>query len=82
MIIQTPHPVIAGGDEPYVDGWREGSWAGCGDSFSRPAPWYFRTVESWVKLFLHSGLQVVELREPVHPVTGKPASLILIARAL
>jgi len=82
LIIQTPHPLIAGGDEPYVDGWREGSWAGCGDSFSKPAPWYFRTVESWVKLFRRSGLQVVELREPIHPVSGKPASLILIAQAL
>ena len=79
VIIQTPHPVIAGGDDPYVDGWREGSWAGCGDSFSKAAPWYFRTVNSWVKLLRGSGLQIAELREPAHPVTLKPASLILIA---
>ena len=81
LIIQTPHPVIAGGDLPYSDGWREGSWAGCGDNFSRPAPWYFRTLETWVKLLRDSGLQIAELREPIHPVYNKPASLILIGES-
>ncbi len=82
LIVQTPHPVIAGGDEPYTDGWREGSWAGCGSGFVKPAPWYFRTVETWVRLMHRNGLQVAELREPMHPVTGKPASLIIIAKSL
>ena len=81
FIIQTPHPAIAGGDLPYVDGWREGSWAGCGDKFGRAAPWYFRTIESWVKLLRESGLQLVEVREPQHPLNKKPASLILIAES-
>jgi 2-polyprenyl-3-methyl-5-hydroxy-6-metoxy-1,4-benzoquinol methylase len=79
LIVQTPHPVIAGGDAPYVDGWREGSWAGCGENFSRPAPWFFRTIETWVRLVVESGLDLVELREPIHPNSGKPASLIVIA---
>ena len=79
LIVQTPHPVVAGGDAPYVDGWREGSWAGCGENFSRPAPWYFRTIETWVRLVVESGLDLVELREPIHPNSGKPASLIVIA---
>ncbi len=26
------------GDAPYVDGWREGSWAGCGEGFEQAAP--------------------------------------------
>jgi SAM-dependent methyltransferase len=82
FIVQAPHPVVATGDLPYSDGWREGSWAGCGTGFSKPAPWYFRTVESWVKLMRGSRLQVVDLREPMHPVTGKPASLIIIAKSL
>lgn len=82
FIVQTPHPVTAGGDDPYIDGWREGSWAGCGSGFARAAPWFFRTIESWVKLTHRSGLQLVELREPVHPVTGKPASLVIIAKSL
>ena len=81
LIIQTLHPVVANEDDPYVDGWREGSWAGCGDKFGRAAPWYFRTIESWVKLLRTSGLQLVEAREPLHPVNGKPASLILIAES-
>jgi 2-polyprenyl-3-methyl-5-hydroxy-6-metoxy-1,4-benzoquinol methylase len=81
LIIQTPHPVIAGGDLPYRDGWREGSWAGCGDNFSKAAPWYFRTVETWVKLLSDSGLHLAELREPIHPVYNKPASLILIGES-
>lgn len=80
FIVQTPHPVVAGGDAPYVDCWREGSWAGCGGSFGRPAPWYFRTIGSWVSLVVESGLHLVELREPVHPETGRPASLILVAK--
>jgi 2-polyprenyl-3-methyl-5-hydroxy-6-metoxy-1,4-benzoquinol methylase len=79
LVIQTPHPVVAGGDMPYTDGWREGSWAGCGDNFAKPAPWYFRTIGTWVKLLNDSELQVAEVREPMHPETGKPASLILIA---
>lgn len=80
LVVQTPHPVIAGGDLPYADGWREGSWAGCGDSFAKPAPWYFRTVETWVKLIRGSGLELLELREPMHPLTSRPASLIIIAK--
>lgn len=81
LVIQTPHPVIAGGELPYRDGWREGSWAGCGDNFSRAAPWYFRTIETWCKLLSDSGLQIAELREPLHPATNRPASLILIAKS-
>lgn len=78
FIVQTLHPVIACGDLPYRDGWREGSWAGFSDDFTDPAPWYFRTLESWVKLFTDNGLQFNELQEPLHPATGKPASVILI----
>ena len=31
-----------------------------------------------VALFLEHGLRLVEVREPVHPGTGKPVSLILV----
>lgn len=79
LIIQTLHPVVATGDQPYKDGWRAGSWAGFGDDFSDPAPWYFRTLERWVELIVESGLTLVEMREPIHPGTGKPASVIFIA---
>jgi 2-polyprenyl-3-methyl-5-hydroxy-6-metoxy-1,4-benzoquinol methylase len=79
LIIQTLHPIDATGDQPYQDGWRQGSWAGFSSEFSDPAPWYFRTVESWEKLIDDSGFQLAELREPLHPATGKPASIIFIA---
>jgi len=78
LIVQTLHPLMACGDLPYRDGWREGSWTGFSADFSDPAPWYFRTLESWIKLFVDSGLRLREVREPLHPKTQKPASVILI----
>ncbi|HBX38002.1 MAG TPA: SAM-dependent methyltransferase, partial [Pseudohongiella sp.] len=50
LVIQTLHPLMACGDAAYQDGWREGSWLGFNDTFTDPAPWYFRTLESWVAL--------------------------------
>jgi len=79
LVVQTLHPLVATGDQPYVDGWRPGSWAGFGPEFTTPAPWYFRTLESWVRLLTESGLRLTELREPVHPATGRPASAIFAA---
>jgi 2-polyprenyl-3-methyl-5-hydroxy-6-metoxy-1,4-benzoquinol methylase len=79
VIVQTLHPVVACGPQPYRDGWREGSWAGFNEQFSDPAPWYFRTLESWLKLLRESGLQLLELREPLHPSTGQPVSVIFVA---
>ena len=81
LLIQTLHPLAACGDQPYRDGWREGSWAGFSADFSDPAPWYFRTMESWIGLFPQHGLRLLELREPLHPQTQKPASVIFIAQA-
>lgn len=80
FIVQTLHPVAACGNRPYEDGWREGTWAGFGDEFTDPAPWYFRTVGSWVALLARAGMRVAELREPLHPATGAPASIIFVAR--
>lgn len=80
LIVQTVHPLMACGDAPYVDGWREGSWAGFSSDFQDAPPWYFRTVASWVALFVDSGLRLVEIREPLHPETGKPVSLILMGQ--
>ncbi|SDW50527.1 class I SAM-dependent methyltransferase [Lysobacter enzymogenes] len=79
VLIQTLHPPTACGDAPYLDGWRDGSWAGCDGAFGQPAPWYFRTLGGWLRVLRESGLVLRELEEPVHPVTGKPVSLILDA---
>ena len=81
LVIQTLHPVASCGDESYADGWRTGSWAGFSEEFSDPAPWYFRTMESWESLLADSGFRILEAREPAHPETGKPASVIFIAES-
>ena len=78
LVVQTVHPLAACGDAPYADGWREGSWAGFNSGFADAPPWYFRTLSGWLALFTDNGLRLVEVREPVHPDTGKPVSLILV----
>jgi len=79
LIVQTVHPVVACGEHPYVDGWREETWDGFGGGFSTPAPWYFRTLASWISLFSATGWRLCEMREPLHPKTGRPASVIFMA---
>ncbi|MEX3949497.1 class I SAM-dependent methyltransferase [Paraburkholderia sp. EG287B] len=80
LIVQTLHPLVACGDEPYVDGWRAGSWAGFSSAFRDAPPWYFRTLESWIALLDMSGLDLRALREPLDPRSGKPASVLFMAQ--
>ncbi len=77
LIVQTIHPKFC---EPglYEDGWREGSWKGFSHKFSDPAPWYFRTLETWKSLFFHYGFELTEILEPLNPKTQKPASVIFV----
>lgn len=79
FVVQTLHPTMACGDRPYQDGWREGSWDGFASEFTDPAPWYFRTLGSWIRLFRENNLHMLDLREPLHPQSGKPTSVIFIA---
>lgn len=79
FIVQTLHPVVSCGENEYADGWRAGSWSGFSDQFSDPAPWYFRTVDTWTALFQENGFHLSEIREPVNPKTKVPASIIFIA---
>lgn len=82
LVIQTLHPITACGEADYRDGWRAGSWAGFSDDFTDPAPWYFRTLEGWIRLFGDHDLRLEDCREPLfppgHPQAGMPASLILV----
>lgn len=78
LVVQTLHPWAAGG--PYRDGWREerfrdlpGDW--------QPMPWYFRTLGSWLGLLRAAGYVLAGLREPTHPRTGLPVSLLLVCRS-
>lgn len=79
LIIQTVHPVAGCGDGKYEDGWREGSWAGFSNKFVDPAPWYFRTMESWKLLFVEHGFTLKIALEPVNPKTQNKASVIFVA---
>ncbi|NML40669.1 class I SAM-dependent methyltransferase [Chitinophaga sp. G-6-1-13] len=78
VFIQTLHPLVIAGQEPYISGWKEGSWNGMKRAFVQPYPWYFRTLEDWTRLFADAGLAVKQLGEPVHPETQAPVSLIFV----
>lgn len=78
LVIQTLHPHTAQGEHAYTDGWRSGSWSGFSEDFTDPAPWYFRTIQSWINLFTAAGYTLLNLLEPLNPRTGKPASIIFI----
>jgi 2-polyprenyl-3-methyl-5-hydroxy-6-metoxy-1,4-benzoquinol methylase len=80
LVIQTLHPAAACGAQPYQDGWREGSWQGFSGDFRDPAPWYFRTLESWTTLLERCGFDILECREPKAPGTATPSSVIWIGK--
>ncbi|MDH4609804.1 class I SAM-dependent methyltransferase [Pseudomonas sp. BN102] len=79
LLIQTVHPWQARGQEGYRDGWRCEDFAAFAGEFPEPMPWYFRTLESWCELLRRSGYRIETLREPAHPDTGEPLSLLLEA---
>jgi 2-polyprenyl-3-methyl-5-hydroxy-6-metoxy-1,4-benzoquinol methylase len=78
LYVQTVHPWSACGEAAYRDGWRTETFASFGQAFVEPMPWYFRTLASWVSVVHAAGWRVAEVREPLHPETGKPLSLLLI----
>jgi 2-polyprenyl-3-methyl-5-hydroxy-6-metoxy-1,4-benzoquinol methylase len=80
LIIQTLHPVAACGDNRYQDGWRPGNWSGFSSEFRDPAPWYFRTLESWISLLRKSGFELIECREPTAPDAVMPSSVIFVGK--
>jgi 2-polyprenyl-3-methyl-5-hydroxy-6-metoxy-1,4-benzoquinol methylase len=79
LIVQTVHPWIACGEGPYADGWRVETFAGFGDGFSEPMPWYFRTLASWAAAVDGAGFRIDRWNEPIHPDTGQPLSLLIRA---
>lgn len=77
LVIQTLHPwSVATGD--YQDGWREETFDGFQGEW-QPMPWYFRTLSSWLNALDMAGLQLTGLREPQHPQSPVPQSLLMIA---
>lgn len=82
VFIQTLHPLVIAGQEPYVSGWKEGSWNGMKRAFVQPYQWYFRTLEDWFRLFAEAGLAVKQVKEPVHPETKAPVSVIFVLQVM
>lgn len=80
LFVQTLHPLEACGELPYQDGWRNGSWDGFSSKFKAPAPWYFRTLASWIDLLGACGFHLLEIQEPLHPESQRPASVIFVAQ--
>jgi 2-polyprenyl-3-methyl-5-hydroxy-6-metoxy-1,4-benzoquinol methylase len=80
LVIQTVHPWTACGDAPYVDGWREETFAGFGGGFTGPMPWYFRTLASWIAAIGASRFAIRHVVEPVNAETGRPLSLLIEAK--
>lgn len=80
FIIQTIHPVTGCGNFKYEDGWRKGTWAGFSKNFTKPPPWYFRTLETWKALFKLSGIELIEILEPINSQIEKSISIIFISK--
>ncbi|HJT98310.1 MAG TPA: methyltransferase domain-containing protein [Rhodanobacteraceae bacterium] len=81
LVVQTVHPWVACGDAPYADGWRVETFAGFGDGFVAPMPWYFRTLRSWIGALGAAGWRIERIEEPVDRESGKPLSLLITAMA-
>lgn len=82
VIIQTIHPFARARSGHYQEAWLEGSWLGFDASFIDPAPWYFRTLSAWLRLFDDKGLRLEAISEPMNSSTELPASLIMEVSAV
>lgn len=80
IVVQTVHPFTALGEGPYQDGWREEDFARIGGEFPESMPWFYRTVNSWIREFGRAGLRVTDCHEPLHPNSGLPASLLFVCQ--
>lgn len=78
LLVQTLHPWRACNDASYRDGWRVERFAGFGEGFAEPMPWFFRTLESWLALFTETGWRLQWLQEPLHPESEQPVSLLML----
>ena len=80
LVVQTVHPFTACGNEPYTNGWRVETFSGFNEAFPASMPWYFRTMATWVTEISQAGYVVDTIMEPPHPETGRPLSLIIVAK--
>jgi SAM-dependent methyltransferase len=76
LVVQTVHPAFASGT--YRDGWRTETFDGFSGEWREAMPWYFRTIESWTRVFSESGYSIDEIREPRHSEQAAPASILFV----
>ena len=81
LIVQTVHPLFAGPDGEYADGWRTETFAAFPGEWPEAMPWYFRTLGSWSRVLAKAGYSVAEIREPMYPDRAAPASIVFIGFA-
>ena len=82
LIIQTMHPShIEMKERNQSSGWRSEDFSSVGPNFRASMPFYFRTIEDWRIELSHAKLQLIECLGPLHPVSGAPLSLIMLAHA-
>lgn len=82
FIIQTLHPLSQDPDARDEAGWRTETFAQMGDGFTAGMPYYFRTFSRWVEDLTAANFAIVHCREPLHPETGRPLSLLIVARPI
>jgi hypothetical protein len=69
-------------DQHITRSWRTNAWQGCAAGFKDPAPWYFRTLESWLRMLRRCGFGLHELCEPTIPGASAPLSVLFTCQAL
>jgi 2-polyprenyl-3-methyl-5-hydroxy-6-metoxy-1,4-benzoquinol methylase len=75
LIVQTLHPDTL----PEAE-WRTETFAQMGPGFTAAMPYYFRTFSRWSEELAAAGFVLASHREPTHPETARPLSLLMIAR--
>jgi cyclopropane fatty-acyl-phospholipid synthase-like methyltransferase len=80
FIIQTLHPLSQDPDARDEPGWRTEAFTQMGDGFTAGMPYYFRTFSRWVEDLTAANFAIAHCREPLHPETGRPLSLLIVAR--
>ena len=80
FIIQTLHPLSQDPDARNEAGWRTEAFTDIGDGFTAGMPYYFRTFSRWVEDLTAANFAIIHCREPLHPDTGRPLSLLIVAR--
>lgn len=80
VVVQTLHPHTDYDGNDSKDGWRSGSWSGFSDKFKDAPPWYFRTMDTWKKLFTGNRLILSEIIETKKPITGEKLSIVFVGK--